>query len=301
MLHLVPVAPPAQVEKLSGFDYMTADAARDRIYAAHTGSRALLVVNSTSGAVLGQVEVGPMHGVAVDPDSGHVYTGDGESRTVSEVDPVSLKVLRTADVDGKVDAMLYDPGLHRLYADEDDGTRMFVVDSAAMKEIATIPLPGHKPEYLAIDPETHDVYQNIDDLGEVVVIDPTKLAVVRTFRTPEIKHNHPLLYDAAYHVLVIGGKNGVLASYTRDGKLLATAPVPAGVDQCDLDATRHRIACAGSDKVIVLDLAADGALTVEAQADAAGVHTVTFDAKTGNVWIVWAGAKGDFVQQLTLR
>lgn len=31
------------------------------------------------------------------------------------------------------------------------------------------------------------------------------------------------------------------------------------------------------------------------------VHTLAFDAKTGNLWIVWAGDKGDFVQELQLQ
>src|SRR5450755_4287732 len=171
-MHLIPMTPPAHVQTLSGFDYVTSDADRRRIFAAHTGSNALLIVNADSGAILGQVKVGPLHGVAVDPSNGHVYTGDGTQRTVSEVDPVAMTVVGSAAVDGTVDAIAYDPTLHRVYADEDDGTRIFVVDTLTMKETSTVQLPGHKPEYLAIDPKTHQLYQNIDDLGEIVVVDP---------------------------------------------------------------------------------------------------------------------------------
>jgi hypothetical protein len=175
----------------SGFDYVTGDARRHRIYAAHTGSNALLIVNADTGAMT-QVRVGPMHGVAVNPDNGHVYTGDGMARTVSEVDPQSAKVLAAADVDGTVDAIAYDPALHRIYADEDDGTHVYVVDTNSMKEVASLTVPGHKPEYLQVDPQTHEVYQNIADLSEIAVIDPTKLQVTRTIPTPVITNNHPL-------------------------------------------------------------------------------------------------------------
>jgi len=147
-MQLVPVAPPAQVQIFSGFDYVVTDADRRRVYAAHTGSDALLVVSADTGKVLGQIDVGgPLHGVAPDPQTGHVYMGDGLARTVSEVDPVTMTVVRTASVGGNVDAISYDPVLHRIYADEDDDT-------------------------------------------------------------------HPLQYDAQYHVLLIGGKNGTLVSYT---------------------------------------------------------------------------------------
>jgi DNA-binding beta-propeller fold protein YncE len=299
-MHLVPVTPPAHVQMFSGFDYVSNDPARHRIYAAHTGSNALLIVNSDTGSVLNQVEVGPIHGNVADPATGHVFTGDGEARSVSEVDPVAGTVLGSADVGGNVDAIAFDPSLHRVYADEDDGTQIFVVDTVSMKQVGTIPLPGHKPEYLAIDPATHIVYQNIADLAEVAVIDPQTLKVVRTFPTPELQKNHPLQYDAAYKILVIGGKNDTLASYTREGKLLGTATVPA-MDQCDLNPDTHMIACAGSQKVSVLSLASDGKLTPVAQTDVPkGVHTVAFDRNNGHLWIVWDAPNGDFVQQLKL-
>lgn len=300
-MHLVPVTPPAHVQVFSGFDYVTTDAARHRVYAAHTGSDALLIVNSDSGAVLNQVDVGgPVHGVAVDPSTGHVFTGDGLARSVSEVDPVAGTVSGSVDVPGNVDAIALDSTLHRVYADEDDGTRIFVVDTTTMKVIGTIPLPGHKPEYLSIDPETHLVYQNIADLAEVAVVDPQSLKVIRTFATPELQKNHPLQYDPSFKILVVGGKNGTLASYTRDGKLLGTAPVPA-MDQCDLNPKTHLIACAGSKKVTLLALASDGKLTSVADLDVPdGVHTVAIDRNTGYIWIVWDAPDGDFVQALKL-
>lgn len=300
-MHLVPVTPPAHVQMFSGFDYVTTDSARRRVYAAHTGSGTLLIVNADTGAILNQVDVGPMHGSAADPETGHVFTGDGESRTVSEVDPVAGSVLRSADVDGNVDAIAYDPTFHYVYADEDDGTHVFVVDTKTMKQVAAINIPGHKPEYLAIDPETHMLYQNIDNLNEIAVIDPHKLAVVRTILTPEIQHNHPLQYDASYKILLVGGRNSTLAAYTRDGKLLGTAALAGPVDQCDLNQDTHQIACAGSRKVAVFSVSPQGALSRVADIDAArGVHTVAFDRTTGHLWIVWGSTDGDFVQQLKL-
>jgi YVTN family beta-propeller protein len=298
---LVPVAPPASVQIFSHFDYVTADPARRRVYAAHTGSHALLIVNADTGAVIGQVEVGPLHGVAVDPDNGHVYTGDGESQTVSEVDPVTKTVVRTADVGGKVDAIAYDSALHRVYADEDDGTHVFVVDTRTMKQIAAIQIPGHKPEYLFVDPQTHDLYQNIANLSEVAVINADQMKVARTIPTPGIKNNHPLQYDPAYHIFMVGGKNGTLSAYTREGKLLGTASIQPAVDQCNYDSVTHLIACAGSGKVVVVKLSPQGTLSVVSSLDVnENVNTLAFDDKTGHIWIVWAEDKGDFVQELSL-
>jgi DNA-binding beta-propeller fold protein YncE len=302
----VPVAPPVPVPIISGFDYVTVDAARRRVYAAHTGSNALLMVDADTGAVVGQVRVGPLHGVAVDPANGHVYTGDGDARSVSEVDPDAKKVLRSVDVDGTVDAIAYDPGNGHIYADEGNGTRIFVIDAKTMKPVGTVQLPGHKPEYLAVDPATHDVYQNIADRSEFVVVDGTTLRVRKTVPTPELTGNHPLQYDPGLNHVLVGGSNGVLSVYTPAGELLSKTAVPARIDQCDLDVATHTLACAGSAQITVLRDSAVGLPTVVVQAPVSqGVHTVAVDGKTGHIWIVWTSrdpaAPGDFVQAFALK
>lgn len=297
---LLPVAPPVAVPGLPGFDYVTVDAARRRVYAAHTGNHALLIVDADSGAVKGQVTVGPMHGVAVDPVSGIVFTGNGTDNSVSEVDPQTQEVVATTGVPGPVDAIAYDTRFKRIYADEADGTRIFVIDAVTMRHVATVSLPGHKPEYLAIDPQTHYVYQNIDDLGEIAVIDPQSLTVRSVIKTPGIVHNHPLQYDAAYHQIIAGG-GGMIAAYERDGKELDLAAIPQ-VDQCDLDQQTHVVACAGGGYITVLQTRPTQGPAVLTQTDVpGGIHTLAIDSKTGDVWTVWGSPQGDFVQQFALH
>jgi DNA-binding beta-propeller fold protein YncE len=297
---LTPALPPQAVPVFSGFDYVTVDAQRRRVYAAHSGARALLVVDADSGKVIGQVRVGPMHGVAVDPETGHVFTGNGESDTVSEVDPVALKVLRSVEVGVAVDALAYDPGNRRIYADEDDGTKVVVVDAATFTVRKTIVVPGHKPEYLAVNPRTHAVYQNIDDLSEIAVIDPVSLSVVRTIPTPELQHNHPLQYDAGYDEIAAGGTNGVLSVYRPDGTKIAQIAV-GRYDQCALDPAQHVLACAGDGGVTRIQLERGNAPHVlDVTPVAPGVHTDGIDPATHAVFAVWSNrdGSGDFVEKL---
>ena len=294
---LLPIAPPQAVPIYSGFDYVTVDAERRRVYAAHTGSGRLAIVDADTGKVVGQIRIGSLHGVAVDPVTGHVFTGNGTDNSVSEIDPVAMKVLRTTDVGGAVDAVAYDPATGHIYADEDDGTHVYVLDSASMKSVGTIDVPGHKPEYLDIDPATHDVYQNIANLGEYVLIDAKTLKVKAIVPTPEIEGNHPLQYDAALGHVLVGGLNGTVAAYDRTGVLVGKTAIQARVDQCSLDRTTHLFACAGSGMVTVLRDNPSGAPTIVAQAAVpTEVHTIGLDTRTGHLWIVWAQADGDFVQ-----
>lgn len=290
-------APPQAVPGGGFFDYVTVDAVHRRVYAAHGGAHALLVVDASTGKVLGQVVVGGVAGSAPDQATGNVYTGDGRSNAVSEVDPVAMKELRRVSVAGPVDAIAYDPQLHRIYADEDDGTRIFVIDTGTFKQIATVALPGHKPEYLAIDPSTHDVYQNITDLNEIAVIDPKTLKVTRTISTaPAVTGNHPLQYDAWYAEIVSGGSNGALAAFTRDGHQVWQLKVPR-MDQCSLDEKTQLIACAGSGAITLIKNAGMSAGVVASYAAPRGAHTVAIDPATGAIWFVYPG----FVQQLQYR
>jgi outer membrane protein assembly factor BamB len=303
---LLPIAPPVAVPGGGGFDYVTVDAARRRVYAAHGGASMLMIVDADTGQVLKQVKVGPMAGVAVNAANGHVFTGDGDDQAVSEVDPVTGTEIHRVAVAGHVDAIAYDAALGRIYADEDDGTRIFVIDAKTFKQIATVALPGHKPEYIQIDPKTHTVYQNIATDGEIAVVDPTTLAVSRTIPTPGVTNNHPLQYDAAGDRLMVGG-DGTISVYTAAGKHLSSITGMPRIDQCDFDPTRALLACGGGSKITVLHENADGTMTQVASADVApGVHTLAIDQKTGTIWAVWGtrgapAGTGSFVQGFALK
>lgn len=292
--------PPQTVPGPAGwFDYVTVDAARRRVYAAHGDTQTLLIVNADTGIVLKQVKLSRMSGVAVNPANGHVYTGNSRSDSLSEVDPVAGTVVRTVHVQGPVDAIAFDPVLDRIYGDEDDGTQIFVIDAKTFKEIGRVALPGHKPEYIQVNPVTHAIYQNIADsdphVSAIAVIDPHTLKVARTIPTPDLRGNHPLQYDAVHHVLLVAGENRLLDVYDLAGKRLYQLPYPYGVDQCSYDASRGWLACAGNGITLV---GFDGHSPPRILAHIAGVralHTCAIDPKTGTIFGVWSDAKGSYV------
>jgi glutamine cyclotransferase len=299
---ILPVAPPQHVQSVRAghFDYVTTDPQRHRVYAAHGGNASLLVVDGNTGKVLGQVKVGGAAGVAVNEATGNVYTGDGDDQAVSEVNPVTMKEVHRVSVNGPVDAIAYDAQLHRIYADEDDGTRIFVIDTRSFKQIAAIALPGHKPEYLVVDPKTHFVYQNIATDSEIAVIDPRSLKVVRTIATPEIKNNHPLQFDGAHDTLIVGG-GGKLSVYSVSGKRLGTASLPR-VDQCSFDQSSGQLACAGEKGISIYRIPANGApVFLTSQTVAGRTHNVAVDPSNGRMWATFTNGKADFVQGFTYR
>jgi DNA-binding beta-propeller fold protein YncE len=301
---IVAVTQPVPVSPGGGFDYVTVDSQRGRVYAAHAGGGGLLIADADTGNVIGIVPVGPMAGVAVDPATGHVFTGNGDAKSVSEVDPETQQILRTAIVDGGVDAIAYDPDLGRIYADEDNGTRIFVIDTKTFKQIATVTLPGHKPEYIQVDPETHDVYQNIATNNEIAVIDSKTLKVKKIIPTPQLTNNHPLQYDAVHHVLFAAGENGVLGVYDRAGTLVHQVKYPEPhVDQCSWEPTRGWLACAGGGITLFSYDGTGEPKLLDDQKIAAGIHNTAIDAKTGTIWVVWGSKTSSdaFIQGFTYK
>ncbi|MFN2528428.1 MAG: YncE family protein [Candidatus Baltobacteraceae bacterium] len=299
---LIAAAPPERVPLIGGFDYVIVDPARRRVYAAHRGNQSLMIVDADTGKLVGQVRVGPLAGVALNLRTGHVYTGNGNARSVSEIDPVTLKEVRSFGLPGPVDAIAYDPASGSIYADENDGTHIWIVDSKTFKQIGSIELPGHKPEYLAINAGKRELYQNIADISQVVIIDLRTNKVVRTLPTPLITDNHPLQYDPAFDHILVGGANGMLGVYDSTGKLLSQlSMVQSHVDQCSLDQERHLLACAGTSKITLIKDNQNSPPRIVGTIDVAqGLHTVAIDPKTGDIWGVWADDRGDWVQRFRL-
>jgi outer membrane protein assembly factor BamB len=292
--------PPHTVPVIGRFDYVTTDSARGRVYAAHTGSQALLILDARTG-VVSQVAVGPMHGVAVDPADGSVYTGNGTDQTITKVDPVAKKIVATVNVPGNVDGIAYDPGLHRLYADEDGGPHVYVIDTSSMKLVATTTLPSSDPEAMAIDPTTHFFYQNLNDSNSIAVIDPKTLMVIKIIKTPQIVHNHPLVFSPQLDELVVGGKNGVMSAYSPSGKLLGDGKVQPNIDQCSLGQSGDVEVCAGDGVITLVKLVRNGAPAVIAAVDMKhNVHTAAIDEQAGRVWIVYPAQNGDFIEALRI-
>lgn len=300
----MPIVPSTQAQPVNpggAFDYIAVDTKRHRVYAAHAGGDGLLVVDADTGNPLGIVKVGPMAGVAVNEATGHVYTGNGDADSISEVDPKTKSIVRTVVVPGRVDAIQYDPATARIYADEGDGNRLFVVDAKRFELVASVKLPGRKPEYLQVDPTTHDVYQNIASDDEIAVVDPKTLKVTRVFKTPQLRDNHPLQFDAEDRLLLDAGENRTLAVYALDGKLRYMTSMPGRVDQCDWDGTRRWLACAGGGIALFSFDGRSAPVLLGWHPVAPGVHNVAIDRRTGTIWVDWGtrGTNDAFIQGFT--
>ena len=173
-----------------------------------------------------------------------------------------------------------------------------------MQLVGTVVTPGNDHEYLAIDPKNGDIYQNIPDLNEFVVIDPASLRVVETVKTPELKDNHPLQFDAVNSTIVVGGKNGVLSVYDRQGKRLGMTRMPPDTDQCDLDQGTGYLACAADGTISMLSVR--DAATPKLLATLVIGHNSPYRSRSilagpHALWTVLVAPHGDYVQRVNVE
>src|SRR5262249_19820092 len=156
---------------------------------------------------------------------------------------------------------IYDPSSNRVFTFNGDAHSSTVIDPAAGRAIATIPLGG-KPEYGASAGDGK-VYGNLTDTNEVVEIDARTATVTRRWPTAPCQQPGSMAIDPTHHRLFSGCRSGVLAvSDYQAGKIVATAPIGSGVDGAGYDPAVADIFATG----------ADGTLTVIHQDSADTYH-----------------------------
>ncbi len=170
--------------------------------------------------------------------------------------------LRTFKVLGRIpaaedaDAIIYDGASNRVFTFNGDAHSSTVIDPRAGTRVTNIPLGG-KPEYGASAGDGK-VYANLTDTNEVVEIDAKAATVTRRWSTDPCKQPVAMAIDTTHHRLFSGCRSGVMAvSDYQAGKVVATAPIGAGVDGAGFDAASGNAFAAN----------ADGTLTVIHQDD----------------------------------
>jgi len=285
------------------FDYMTVDAKYRRLLVAHSATNQLAIIDVDAGQLLQQVDLGDNAGgagVAVDVRDGKYFVGLAADR-VADINRKNMVLQAYITLPGAVDGIAFDSNNDTLYADEDNGTRLWAINAKTNKLVATIALPG-APEYVDFDPVSNRVYQNIKPApSAIVAINPTTNAIAASWPVAPATRVHGLAIDGASGRVFSVGVNGKLAVVdVKTGALVTTVDVAARVDQIAFDPGLKRLYCpSGGGVMTVVQETADGASVLDNVAIPRGTHTVAVDPKTHNVWISFGSTNGDFVEKLT--
>jgi hypothetical protein len=285
-------------EKVGGpgrWDYVFADADGRRLYIPRTGSgqgggnpRVTVFDLDTlqsAGEIPNTVSV---HGVAIDPKSGHGFTS---SKPVVMFDTKTLATIRTIAVDGNPDGILFDPGTDQVFVLSHRAPNVTVIKSSDGSVAGTIDLGG-APEQAASDGAGR-VYVDVEDKDKVAVVDAKALKVITDYDLSG-KGGGPagLALDRKNHILFSFCHNPQTAVILNadDGKIITTLPIGNGVDAAEFNPdTLEAFSSQGDGTLTVIKENSPTDFAVEQTVKTKrGARTSTLDAKTGQIYLITA-------------
>ena len=227
-----PAAEPYKILKTTqtmgtgGIDYVYADNDNRRLYVAR-GNQVLAFDLDTLDSV-GSITNARARGVAVDPKAQHGFCS---SSPVVMWDAKTLKTLKTIEVEGRPDGIIFEPLTERIYVLSHTQPNVTVIDGKDGSIVGTIDLGG-APEQAASDGKGN-LYVCIEDKDNIAVVDVKTLKVTAHYDIGG-KGGGPagLGFDPKNRILFAmchDPQTCVILS-AADGNILTTVPIGRGTD-----------------------------------------------------------------------
>jgi DNA-binding beta-propeller fold protein YncE len=270
-----------------GWDYLYADSDSRRLYIPR-GNRITVYDLDTLAPVTTIPDVKSVHGVVVDTASHHGFCS---SNPLVMWDTQTMAVIKTIDVQGGPDGILFEPATERVYVLSHREPNVTVVDAKTGDIVGTIDLGG-APEQGASDGAGH-VYIDVEDKDNVAVVDANTLKVTAHYDLTG-KGGGPggLALDAHNHIIFSYCHNPAVAVIldANDGHVLNTLPTGQGVDAAEFNpATGEAFSSQGDGTLTVIKEDSPTQFHVEQNVSTkSGARTSTLDAKTGHIFLITA-------------
>ena len=283
------VVKTAKVGGDGGFDYVYADVDGRRLYVPRTGANARVsVFNLDTQEPVGEIPKTNARGAAVDPKSGH---GFASSNPVAMWDTKTLALIKTIDVQGGPDGILFDRFNQRVWVFSHRAPNATIIDTKDGSIVGTLDLGG-APEQAVTDGNGH-MYVDLEDMDKIAVVDTKALKVTGTYAL-EGKGGGPggLAFDVKNHVLFASCHTPatmvILNSDT--GKILDTLPIGTGTDGATFNPnTMEAFSSNGDGTFTVIKENSPTSFVVEQNVTTMrGAKTLTMDTKTNHVLMIAA-------------
>jgi hypothetical protein len=192
------VVKTAKVGGAGGFDYVFADVLERKLYIPRSGAGARVTVfNLDTLAPVGEIANTNARGVAVDPMSGH---GFASSKPVAMWDAKTLAPIKTIDIQGNPDGILFDPFNERIWVFSHVSPHATIIDGRDGSVVGTLDLGG-EPEQAVSDGKRR-LFVDLEDKDQIAVVDTKALRVTKHYDlSAQAKTPAGLAFDVKNHVL----------------------------------------------------------------------------------------------------
>ena len=295
----------AKVGGNGGFDYVNADSDARRLYVARRADQAsgqparINVFNLDTLAPTGEIANVSAHGVAIDPKSGH---GIASSKPVTLFDTKSLAVIKTIDVQGSPDGLLFDPFDARVHVLSHSAPNDTVINPSDGSVVGTIDLGG-APEQAASDGKG-TIYVDLEDKDAIAVVDAKNMKVTATYDVSAtcggpaglgLDAKNKILFATCHTAGKSGeqGKATMVVVNATTGAVLATLPIGQGTDGGGFNpATMEAFSSNGQAGTLsIVKEESPTKFSVEQELttmQGGNFKTMTIDAKTNHVLLIGA-------------
>jgi len=294
-LALAQQAGPYQVVKKSkvggvgGWDYVYADSDGRRLYIPRTGEGARVTVYDLDTLEpVGEIAKTNARGVAVDPQSHH---GFASSKPVAMWDTKTLASIKTIDVEGGPDGIMFDPFNERVYVFSHRAPNATVVNGKDGSVVGTIDLGG-APEQAATDGKGH-IYVDLEDKDKIAVVDAATMKVTGNYSL-EGKGKEPagLAMDVKNRILFAAchEPQTMVILNADTGKIITTLPIGRGVDGAGFNPnTMEAFSSQGDGTLTVVKENSPTSFEVEQTVQTmASARTMTVDPNTNRILTIGA-------------
>ncbi len=279
----------AKVGGVGGFDYVYADSACCKLYVARSGNPGRMTVFSLDTIEpAGEIPEVSAHGAAVSAKSGH---GFASSKPVAMWDTKMMKPIKTIDVDGGPDGLMYDAFNDRVYIFSHRAPNATVINAADGSVVGTIDLGG-APEQAVTDGKGH-LYVDIEDKDNIAVVDAKTMKVTANYDIAGKGGTCAgLAMDVKNRILFATCRNpqNMVILGADDGKVITTLPIGQGTDGAVFNPdTMEAFSSQGDGTLTIVKESSPTSFAVEQTLQTMrGGKTLTLDSKTGHILIIAA-------------
>ncbi len=280
--HLVRTIPLPGAE---GWDYLYVDSPAHRLYVSR-GTH-VDVIDTEKGQAVGTIpDTSGVHGVAVDPKSGHGFSSNGRSNTVTIFDLKTLQKISDVPVGEGTDAIIFEPTTERVFTFNGRAQTSTAIDGATGKVVGTVALPG-RPEFPVADGRGH-IFDNIEDKSEIADIDAKALTVDHVWPIAPADGPSGIAMDRKTRRLFSVCGNQMMAVTDADtGKVVATPAIGSGPDAAAFDPSTNLVFSPnGQDGTITVlrEVTPDQYQAVQTVATQPGARTMFLDPETHHLF-----------------
>lgn len=275
-------------EVQGGFNHMSVDAGRMRLFAAMPTNTTVEVADLKTGKPERSLKGERPAAVRYAPEFDQLYVST--VRGVSIYNGKTLEKISTIDLGSGVDELQYDSRAGRLYAGcmTEGKTGIAVIAIPEGRLVGKIALPD-KLQGVVVERGGGRIYANMPTLKQVAVMDGNKLLLLATWPLAEAEANTPLGLDETHHRLFIGTRRPaqVAVMDTVTGKTVARVNINSDMDDLFYDAAHKRIyVSCGEGVVDVIEQRDADHYTLSARVPTTtGARTSTFSAELNSLFV----------------